>query len=274
MWIRGKKCPEACITVSKPKSLTHFCWLQLWDWELTFKYEGEEILICKGDTGVGHCSELRVAGDGKSLQLVVYIRHSGIQVSQKIKIVTKKAEILAYCQTELLQNLVQGTFILLSFILWFKKQMVTLKSTKKPLTFSDTEYESYHMGFLWFSSVVATWMEFVNYRNDSLQFCTICLAHGLKYYGKCLDVRLFPKAWKGREQSRMHHENPSWVLQSIHALIGITIMISHIDFWWITTILFRPLHSCTSSHATVKYYSLKNKAVNESSACFVELAAK
>lgn len=90
-------------------------------------------------------------------------------------------------------------FYPISFILWFKKQMVTLKSTKKPLTFSDTEYESYHMGFLWFSSVVATWMEFVNYRNDSLQFCTICLAHGLKYYGKCLDVRLFSKAWKGRE---------------------------------------------------------------------------
>lgn len=44
--------------------------------------------------------------------LVVYVRHSGIQVSQKIKIVTKKTEILAYCQTEFLQNLVPGTFIL------------------------------------------------------------------------------------------------------------------------------------------------------------------
>jgi len=41
-------------------------------------------------------------------------------------------------------------------------------------------------------------MEFVNYLNDLLQFCPIYLPYGLQNYGKCLDVSIFSKAWKGR----------------------------------------------------------------------------
>lgn len=66
MW-RKEKSPEARVTVSGHKSNT-FLLIVTVRLRTTFHLRGGEILISKAATGVGDCSELRVAGDGKSLQ--------------------------------------------------------------------------------------------------------------------------------------------------------------------------------------------------------------
>lgn len=158
--MKEEKSPEVCVTVSGHKSFNTFLLTVTVRLRTTFHLLGGELLISKAATGVGDCSELRVAGDGKSLQPgCVYktLRNANATLTENQNSNKKRQK---YLHIAKLKSCKIQSKELLSYHSFCVKQgngyLKTSTKKKNLLTFSDTEYKSYHMRFLWFSSVVVT----------------------------------------------------------------------------------------------------------------------